>query len=361
MEEPPATPRARRPPRRPVPAVGGRVRGDRLRRDPVAPVATRRGSTHRCATWPRSCARSTTSDGSRRRGDRTATRTSGVDRPVARVFRGVLGRARGARAGGALRRPVAASLGGRAGAARVRLRRAVPAALALRPRPGDGGDVPSGGGCERGGVPARPRGEARGAPSARRRAQRGRSVGRAGATGGASCYGMGSSRYAAGVCARRLRAPGSTRWRTTPPRGRGGTAIPEPSRSASRRAAGRPRRSKRSAAYAGGRPRRLTNREDAPLAALADLVVAFAAGEEAGGVACRTFQHTLALLLALEAHIAGAPPAVTGVRPRRRGHRGPARAPRRLAPSGGRAPRARVQSRSRSRRRSGSPRRSRAR
>jgi glutamine---fructose-6-phosphate transaminase (isomerizing) len=36
------------------------------------------------------------------------------------------------------------------------------------------------------------------------------------------------------------------------------------------------------------------------------------AGEEKGGVACRTFQHPLALLLALNAHLTGSP-AVAGL------------------------------------------------
>ena len=43
----------------------------------------------------------------------------------------------------------------------------------------------------------------------------------------------------------------------------------------------------------------ITNTDDAPLAAAADRHVVLRAGDEAGGVACRTFQHTIALLLAL--------------------------------------------------------------
>ncbi len=41
------------------------------------------------------------------------------------------------------------------------------------------------------------------------------------------------------------------------------------------------------------------------LGALCDATVDLAAGEERGGVACRSFQHTLALLLALEARLVG--------------------------------------------------------
>jgi hypothetical protein len=41
-------------------------------------------------------------------------------------------------------------------------------------------------------------------------------------------------------------------------------------------------------------------------------VVDLAAGEEGGGVACRTYQHTLVLLLALEAHVTGGGSAPLG-------------------------------------------------
>jgi fructoselysine-6-P-deglycase FrlB-like protein len=44
----------------------------------------------------------------------------------------------------------------------------------------------------------------------------------------------------------------------------------------------------------------VSNREGTELGALCDAIVPMGAGEERGGVACRTFQHTLALLLALE-------------------------------------------------------------
>jgi glucosamine 6-phosphate synthetase-like amidotransferase/phosphosugar isomerase protein len=52
----------------------------------------------------------------------------------------------------------------------------------------------------------------------------------------------------------------------------------------------------------------LTNEPDSSLAARCEHSVLMLAGPEAGGVACRSFQHTLALLLALEAHMEGAPP-----------------------------------------------------
>jgi fructoselysine-6-P-deglycase FrlB-like protein len=51
----------------------------------------------------------------------------------------------------------------------------------------------------------------------------------------------------------------------------------------------------------------LTNRTGSDLAGLCDVEVDLAAGNERGGVACRSFQHTLALLLALETRLTGAP------------------------------------------------------
>jgi fructoselysine-6-P-deglycase FrlB-like protein len=49
----------------------------------------------------------------------------------------------------------------------------------------------------------------------------------------------------------------------------------------------------------------LTNTADSTLAGLVEHVVPMRAGVEAGGVACRSYQHTLALLLALENHLVG--------------------------------------------------------
>jgi fructoselysine-6-P-deglycase FrlB-like protein len=53
----------------------------------------------------------------------------------------------------------------------------------------------------------------------------------------------------------------------------------------------------------------LTNSDTSALAERADLVVPMRADREAGGVACRTYAHTLALLLALEARLTGRPVA----------------------------------------------------
>jgi fructoselysine-6-P-deglycase FrlB-like protein len=49
----------------------------------------------------------------------------------------------------------------------------------------------------------------------------------------------------------------------------------------------------------------LVNDPASTLAGLADVVVEMGAGEEAGGVACRTFQHTGLLLRGLEGHVTG--------------------------------------------------------
>jgi glutamine---fructose-6-phosphate transaminase (isomerizing) len=60
----------------------------------------------------------------------------------------------------------------------------------------------------------------------------------------------------------------------------------------------------------------LTNRIGSPIERAADRVVSMLAGEE-GGVACRSFQHTLALLLALEASLTGGDARAVGTIVRR--------------------------------------------
>lgn len=55
----------------------------------------------------------------------------------------------------------------------------------------------------------------------------------------------------------------------------------------------------------------LVNVEGSPLTSMVDAVVSMRAGIEAGGVACRSYQHTLALLLALQEQLApGSCPSV---------------------------------------------------
>jgi len=51
----------------------------------------------------------------------------------------------------------------------------------------------------------------------------------------------------------------------------------------------------------------ITNDPASPLAAVADVVVEMLAGEETGGVACRSFQHTALLLRALTGHLSRIP------------------------------------------------------
>ncbi|QFY06882.1 SIS domain-containing protein [Nonomuraea phyllanthi] len=119
--------------------------------------------------------------------------------------------------------------------------------------------------------------------------------------------GMGSSRYAAGVAALRLRAAGIDAYAdyasaaATYPAGAGTLVVPISATGTSRETLDAVER------YAGGPSfiAALTNAPGSPLAQAAGLVADLRAGEERGGVACRTFQHTLALLLALESHLTG--------------------------------------------------------
>ena len=119
--------------------------------------------------------------------------------------------------------------------------------------------------------------------------------------------GMGSSRYAAAVCAARLRAAGvdAVAEHASAERGwPGGPGTVAVGISASGRteetvAALRRHRDAGSAAIA------VTNDPHAAIGAAGSSVVDLLAGTEAGGVACRTFQHTLALLLALESRMTG--------------------------------------------------------
>jgi fructoselysine-6-P-deglycase FrlB-like protein len=118
--------------------------------------------------------------------------------------------------------------------------------------------------------------------------------------------GMGSSRYAAGVAATRMRAAGLDAFAElaslehgTPP-GEGTLAVGISASGGTEEtieALGRHRGSSATVA--------MSNREGAAIEGAAGSVVRMLAGEEEGGVACRSFQHTLALLLALEADLTG--------------------------------------------------------
>lgn len=118
--------------------------------------------------------------------------------------------------------------------------------------------------------------------------------------------GMGSSAYAGGVAAARMRAAGIVaaselassrllpRWGTgtlvVATSASGGSVetldaldrLPEPVRTVA-----------------------LTNTADSAITRRCDAVVALEAEPEIGGVACRSYQHTLALLLALQCHLSG--------------------------------------------------------
>ncbi len=116
--------------------------------------------------------------------------------------------------------------------------------------------------------------------------------------------GMGSSRYAAEMAALRLRTAGvdavaeyASAARTYPPGPR--TLVVAISATG-----GSQETLDAASRYQGsGRLVALTNAPDSPLAEAADLVVPMHAGAETGGVACRTFQHTLVLLLDLVARL----------------------------------------------------------
>ncbi|MGC5012638.1 SIS domain-containing protein [Streptosporangium sp. DT93] len=128
--------------------------------------------------------------------------------------------------------------------------------------------------------------------------------------------GMGSSRYAARVAALRMRAAGvdavaeyASAASSYPP-GPGTLVVAISATGGSRETLDAVARHRgRSFVLA------LTNAPDSPVTEGADLVVPMLAGEERGGVSCRTFQHTLALLLALTARLTAHPTAQAGLTP----------------------------------------------
>ncbi|MEQ6901375.1 SIS domain-containing protein [Nocardioides sp. YIM 152588] len=118
--------------------------------------------------------------------------------------------------------------------------------------------------------------------------------------------GMGSSTYAAGVAAARLRARGITAVAELassdllPAWGEGTLVVAISASGGSKETLDALTR------LAPGRTLvALTNVAGSPVTAGADHTVLMEAGAEEGGVACRSYQHTLALLLALEAHLTG--------------------------------------------------------
>jgi glucosamine 6-phosphate synthetase-like amidotransferase/phosphosugar isomerase protein len=122
---------------------------------------------------------------------------------------------------------------------------------------------------------------------------------------GVVLLGMGSSAYAGGVAAARLRASGvravcELASSDLQPQWGSGTSVVAIS------ATGGSRETLAALdAHADATVVALTNTAASPLADRATHVVDMAAGVEEGGVACRTFQHTLVLLAALEARLTG--------------------------------------------------------
>lgn len=118
--------------------------------------------------------------------------------------------------------------------------------------------------------------------------------------------GMGSSAYAAGVVAARLRARGvlaSSELASSqllPDWGAGTLVVATSASGGSVETLDALTR-----LPAGVRTVALTNTAGSAITAHCDAVVELAAEPEIGGVACRSFQHTLALLLALECHLTG--------------------------------------------------------
>jgi glucosamine--fructose-6-phosphate aminotransferase (isomerizing) len=120
--------------------------------------------------------------------------------------------------------------------------------------------------------------------------------------------GMGSSRYAAEVVARRLRADGIDAVADYASVRRSSPAGPETLVVAVSAGGSSVETLRAVAPHQGVSPVvAITNVDDSALAEAADLVVPMGAGFEAGGVACRTFLHTLVLLLALAERVAAEP------------------------------------------------------
>jgi len=127
--------------------------------------------------------------------------------------------------------------------------------------------------------------------------------------------GMGSSRYAAGVAATRMRASGvdavaelaSLETGTRP--GPGVLAVGISASGGTEETIDAIARHRGASATVA-----LTNRPGSAIELAADSVVSMLAGDEEGSVSCRSFQHTMAMLLCLEEHIM----ASGGDAPRRR-------------------------------------------
>jgi glucosamine--fructose-6-phosphate aminotransferase (isomerizing) len=126
--------------------------------------------------------------------------------------------------------------------------------------------------------------------------------------------GMGSSRYAAGVAALELRSAGIDAVAEYASAAIGHPAAPNTLVVAISATGESAETLDTVARYRGRSPIvALTNDPRSSLAATADLVVELHAGDEKGGVACRTFQHTGLLLERLQGHLTGIPHDVEGL------------------------------------------------
>lgn len=119
--------------------------------------------------------------------------------------------------------------------------------------------------------------------------------------------GMGSSRFAAGAAVTRMRAAGVdavaeyASLEEGTPGGAGTLAVGISASGGTEETLAALTRHRE----AGSAVAALTNAAGSRVAEGVDLIVDISAGEAGGGVACRSFQHTLAMLLALEARITG--------------------------------------------------------
>ncbi|GAA0964111.1 SIS domain-containing protein [Acrocarpospora macrocephala] len=126
--------------------------------------------------------------------------------------------------------------------------------------------------------------------------------------------GMGSSRYAAGVAALRLRVAGIDAVAEYASAA-GGYPADASTLVVAISASGGSRETLDAVARYRGRSRvvAVTNQVESAVAEGADVVAPMLAGAENGGVACRTFQHTLALLLGLVDRLTGTGGDISGL------------------------------------------------
>lgn len=128
--------------------------------------------------------------------------------------------------------------------------------------------------------------------------------------------GMGSSRFAAETAATLLRSAGVDATAELASSGRPAAARPDLLAVGISASGSTPETVEALARHRGiGPTLAVTNDPDGPLAAVSDHVLPLYAGVEHGGVACLTFQATVAVLLLLAGSVTGDGPAVADLRP----------------------------------------------